>query len=114
MIESGVKALRTAQLDALSKDVTYRRGGGETVVKAVPGRTIFRSTNDCGQWVRIETRDFIIPGKQLGIEPEPGDEIVFDSSVYEVLAPAGEPAWRWSDPFKTAMRIHTKHTGGEA
>ena len=32
---------------------------------------------------------------------------------YEVLAPNGEPVWRWSDPYRTALRVHTKHTGGE-
>ena len=52
MIRSGIDALRSAQLDVLSTDVTYRRGGMETSVKAVVGRTVFRSTNDYGAWVR--------------------------------------------------------------
>ena len=114
MIESGMKALRSAQLSALAKDVTYRHGGAETAVKAVPGRTVFRSVNEFGQWVRTETRDFIVPADQLAFDPERGDVVVFLGGEYEVLAPANEPVWRWSDPFKTARRIHTKHIGGEA
>ena len=114
MIRSGIDALRSAQLDVLSSDVTYRRGGMETNVKAVVGRTVFRSTNDYGVWVRTETRDFIVRADQLGLEPRQGDVIDFDGREYEVLAPYGEPVWRWSDPYRTARRIHTKLTGGEA
>ena len=113
MIRSGIDALRSAQLDVSSTDVTYRRGGMETSVKAVVGRTVFRSTNDYGVWVRTETRDFIVRADQLGLEPRQGDVIDFDGCEYEVLAPYGEPVWRWSDPYRTARRIHTKLTGGE-
>lgn len=80
-------------------------------VKAVVGRTIFRSTDESGIWTRVETRDFIIPKGALGFEPQVGDEIEFLGKIYEVLAPGGEPAWRWSDAFHTAYRIHAKHTG---
>ena len=114
MIRSGIDALRSAQLDVSSTDVTYRRGGMETSVKAVVGRTVFRSTNDYGVWVRTETRDFIVRADQLGLEPRQGDVIDFDGYEYDVLAPYGEPVWRWSDPSRPARRTHTKLTGCEA
>jgi hypothetical protein len=31
--------------------------------------------------------------------------------VYEVNAPGGQPPWRYSDPYRKALRIHTKHIG---
>lgn len=114
MIGSAVKSLRDIQSGVLSRPVVYKRGGTELNVSAVPGRTVFRSSNEYGAWVRTETRDFIVPAGELDLEPETGDVIVFDGEEYEVLAPAGEPVWRWSDPYRTAKRVHTKHTGGGA
>lgn len=111
MIRTGIDALRTAQLDFLATGATYRRDGETRSVKAVPGRTVFRSVNEYGAWVRTETMDFVIPASELGLEPRTGDEIVFDGGVYEVLAPYDEPVWRWSDPYRKAMRVHTKYTG---
>ena len=46
MIRTGIDALRAAQLDVLSVDATYRRGTEGRRVKAVVGRTVFRSMND--------------------------------------------------------------------
>ena len=113
MIQSGVEHLRAIQMQSVASEVVYRRLGGEAkTVKAVVGRTIFRSTDVDGIWTRIETRDFIGPRGTLGFEPQVGDEIEFLGNTYEVLAPSGEPAWRWSDAFHTAYRIHAKHTGG--
>lgn len=113
MIRAGIEALRASQLDCLSVDAAYRRGAEARRVRAVVGRTVFRSMNECGAWVRTETRDFIIPAGQLDLEPQTGDEIVFDGGVYEVLAPCNEPVWRWSDLCRRAIRVHTKYTGDE-
>ncbi len=113
MLRSGIKALRAAQLRFVAVKAEYSPAGGETrTVDAVMGRTSFRATDESGIWTRVEMRDFIVPASQLAAEPGPGDEISFEGKVYEVLAEAGEPAWRWSDSFNTAYRIHTKHTGG--
>ena len=34
--------------------------------------------------------------------------IAYDGRTYEVMAPGGEPVWRWSDPYHQVYRIHTK------
>ena len=129
MIKSGIETLRAIQMASVASDVVYTRLGispspqGEPrsglnagcdakTVKAVVGRTVFRSTDESGIWTRIETRDFIVGKALIDFEPQVGDEIEFLGSTYEVLAPSGEPAWRWSDAFHTAYRIHAKHTGG--
>lgn len=111
MIESAVKSLRTVQSDVLSHPLVYRRADAEFSLSGIPGKTIFRTTNEYGSWVRTETRDFIFPEGVLNKEPEAGDVIVFNQKEYEVLAPSGESVWRWSDPYHTAIRVHTKYIG---
>lgn len=113
MVKSGIEHLRAIQMASVAADVVYRPLGGEAIsLKAVVGRTVFRSTDESGMWTRVETRDFIVPKELLASEPQVGDEVEFLGCTYEVLAPSGEPAWRWSDAFHTAYRIHAKHTGG--
>ena len=113
MIRSGIESLRAIQMQSLAVEVGYTPLGGEAhTIRAVVGRTVFRSTDVDGVWTRIETRDFIVPRELLSSEPQVGDEIEFLGNTYEVLAPSGEPCWRWSDAFHTAYRIHAKHTGG--
>ena len=113
MIQSGVEHLRAIQMQSVASEIVYKRLGGDALsVKAVVGRTVFRSTDVDGIWTRIETRDFIVPKELLASEPQVGDEIGFLGRTYEVLSPAGEPCWRWSDAFHTAYRIHAKNTGG--
>ena len=113
MIRTGIESLRAALAACSSVEVVYKPlGGGALAVMAVAGRTVFRSPDESGMWTRIETRDFIVPRELLPSEPQVGDEVDFLGGTYEVLSPNGEPAWRWSDPFRTAYRIHTKHVGG--
>ena len=113
MIQSGIAHMRAIQMQSVASEVVYKRLGGDALsVKAVVGRTIFRSTDVDGIWTRVETRDFIVPRGALVFEPQVGDEIEFLGNTYEVLAPSGEPCWRWSDAFHTAYRIHAKNTGG--
>ena len=113
MIKSAVEHLRAIQMQSLAVEIGYTPlGGGELPVRAVVGRTVFRSTDVDGIWTRIETRDFIVGKALIDFEPQVGDEIEFLGNTYEVLSPNGEPAWRWSDAFHTAYRIHAKHTGG--
>lgn len=113
MIRSAIEHMRGIQMERLAAEVGYTPLGGEArTLRAVVGRTVFRSTDESGIWTRIETRDFIVPRDQLPAEPQVGDEIAFLGNTYEVLAPGGESAWRWSDAFHTAYRIHAKHIGG--
>ena len=96
--------------------VVYTRGGESLSVAATVGRTVFRQDSDMGS-VRIETRDYIISAALLILGggqtvPQRGDRITQTvdgtARTYEVLAPGGEPPWRWSDPHHRRVRIHTK------
>ena len=108
-----MKTLRLVQNEALSKDVTYRHGTEAVAVRAVPGQTVFRSEGEGGRWVRTQLRDFIIRDGQFTFFPERGDVIEFAGREFEVLAPDGEGVWRWSDPYHTALRVHTRLIGGD-
>ena len=82
------------------------------------GRTLLKLDNGYGG-VRMEwtDRDFLISAADLmlagtAVLPERGDRISETQGtktlVYEVMAPGGEPPWRWSDPHRKVLRIHTK------
>ena len=66
---------------------------------------------------RSQVRDFLIDTYALlssiiGTLPRRGDTIVeIDGNqtfIFEVMALGGDPPWRYSDPFRLKLRIHTK------
>ena len=63
---------------------------------------------------RVDKRpgDFLIAAEDLPDDPERGDVILHAGLRYEVLAPNGEPVWRWSGTGRILRRIHTKEIGG--
>lgn len=97
-----------------SSRVDYYRDGS-VLASAIPaklGRTIFRYDTPAGVTIRTEQRDFIFRSSDLNIEPETGDEIVFDGDVYVVSAPNAEPCWRWHTRQTNAeIRVHAKNAG---
>jgi hypothetical protein len=113
--------MRTAHL---SHPVTYRRpsaGSGqaaEVEVAATVGRTVFDIDDGYGAVERFESRDFLISAGELvlaggPVEPQPGDRIIDGGKTYEAMAPGKAPCWRWSDPFRRTLRIHTKQVATE-
>ena len=106
-----------------ARTVVYRRGTEDVTVAAVIGRTLLKLDDGYGG-VRMEwtDRDFLIRPEDLvlggnTVLPERGDTIretvETTTFVYEVMAPGKEPAWRWSDPHRQMLRIHTKQVGVE-
>jgi len=122
LLELGSSWLDDQRKRFLSHTVTYQRGGNTADLQATIGRTIFKLVDGYGAVVRIESRDFLITAADLVIAdttvlPERGDRIreavgeqVF---IYEVLAPSDEPHFRYSDPYRRTLRIHTKFNGVE-
>jgi hypothetical protein len=106
----------------LAHTVTYQRGEQSVDVAATVGRTEFEGVDAYGAIERTEARDFLVLAADLvlagtAVLPEPGDCIreAQDGKtyVYEVMAPAKEPCWKWSDPYRRTLRIHTKEVGIE-
>lgn len=94
--------------------VVYQRANEFVELRATIGKTVFENDNGAGGIVRFESRDFLVPPTKLMFggtvsEPERGDHIrEIDGRVYEVLSDASEPCFRYCDPFRNLLRIHTK------
>jgi hypothetical protein len=100
-----------------SHAVTYVRGGRAVEVLATIGKTTFEVDDGYGVLVRHESRDFLVLATELALDgqaflPQRGDRIQETQGqqtfVYEVTAPGKEPVWRYSDPYRKTLRIHTK------
>ena len=112
MLNHAAEWLRDQCLEHLGVEVEYLpRSGQARVVRALVGRTLFRGENRYGATVRTEARDFLVSSLELVNEPERGDRVRWNGRLFEVLAPNGEPHWRWSDGHMSTRRIHTKEIG---
>ena len=123
MLQEGFDWLADRLKDHCSREVAYQRDAEQIVVKATIGRTLLQVEDGFGG-VRMEwtDRDFLIQAADLvlaGTErlPKRGDRIrdrqggqVF---VFEVMAPGKEPIWRFADPYRKMLRIHTKQVATE-
>lgn len=115
-MQGAVKWLDSQRKAHLSVPVTYRRGESSCELSATVGRTVFRIEDEYRRIIRYESRDYLISVADLiidgtAIQPESGDQIIENGFIYEVMAPANEPEWRYSDSCREIFRIHTKLTG---
>jgi hypothetical protein len=118
VLEWGQNWLNNQLQQFASREVVYQRGVSTLTVQATVGRTLLKLDDGYGgvllQWT---DRDFLIRAEDLVIAgqtilPQRGDSIhELQSGVtytYEVLAPGKEPVWKWSDLYRSLLRIHTK------
>ncbi|MCP4594508.1 MAG: hypothetical protein GY842_27570 [bacterium] len=127
LLEQGATWLEDQRTHHMSRTVTYQRGADSVELAATIGRTEFEQADEYGVIQRTESRDFLVKTADLVLNGEPtlpkaGDHIresVADTPprgrvfVYEVMAPGKEPPWRYSDPYRNTLRIHTKHVRTE-
>ncbi len=114
LLRDGLDWLDRQRERFLARTIRYRRGALEAVLLATIGRTVFRLDVGMGVTERIEARDYLISASSFAFGvPVRGDRISEEDEgkrhTYEVLAPGGEPPWRWSDPHRRCLRIHTKY-----
>lgn len=122
LLEQGAAFLDDQRHRHMSRPVVYRRGADAKEVQATIGRTEFEQADEAGLIHRTESRDFLIRAADLDlgagpIQPKAGDQVREQVGtqvlVYEVNAPGGQPPWRYSDPYRKVMRVHTKFVGAE-
>ena len=121
LLRQGCQWLGAMLREHASSQVTYRRpaageGGQavEAVLAATAGQPDREVEDQTGIRVGATMTDFLIVAADFEPvfgEPEPGDQVVADGTVYEVLDLAGQGHWRWSGPAGFTMRIHTKRVG---
>jgi len=124
-LANGVAWLASKLPTVMGTSVYYRRGNRTTALCATMGQTKLMLADDVGA-TRIEwtDKDFLIPRSALTINsaltlPKVGDLVIHndgtETHTYEVLKYGGtEPHWRWSDPFRKIIRVHTKRITTEA
>lgn len=122
LLEQGSAFLEDQRHRHMTRPVVYRRVPDEVSVSATIGRTVFEQADDRGLVSRIESRDFLVRAEDLvlagsAVLPKAGDSVRESHDgrtfIYEVMAPGGEPPFRFSDPYRRTLRIHTKHVGTE-
>jgi len=122
LLKTGSEWLERKRTEHATRTVTYVRGAESVEVAASIGRTVFRLDKGYGVTEHVEARDYLVLTDDLGLGgapefPQAGDRIHEAEGdkdfIYEVMAPGNEPCWRYSDPYKQALRIHTKHVGTE-
>lgn len=123
LLEAASNWLEDQRTQHRSRTVAYERGAESVDVAASIGRTEFEIESGTGVVERTESRDFLILTADLVLSgsptlPEKGDRIRetqgTQAFVYEVMAPGNEPHWRYSDPYRKTLRVHTKHVKTEA
>lgn len=122
LLDRGAAFLEDQRHRHMSRAVVYQRGTDAKELQATIGKTEFEQADDAGLIHRTESRDFLVRAADLDfgagpILPRAGDQVretvgtsVF---VYEVNAPGGQPPFRYSDPYRRTLRIHTKHISTE-
>lgn len=117
LLERSSAWLENQRVKHMTRPVLYQRGAASAQVAATVGETVFQIDDGAGALLRVESRDYLITAVDLVLGgsptlPQRGDRIretqgtqVF---VYEVMAPGEEPHWRWSDPYRRTLRVHTK------
>ena len=100
-----------------SRQVVYRRDELGVELSATIAKSLYEQDDGEGIITRAQVRDFLIDTDSLllsiiGTLPRRGDRIVeIDGDttfVFEVMSIGSDPPWRYSDPFRIKLRIHTK------
>jgi len=117
LLNQGSAWLEDQRKKHATREVTYRRGANAVVLQATIGRTVFEQDDGAGVIIRTQVRDYLIDTADLVLAgqqtlPEKGDRIEETDAgqkyAHEVLPLGGEQHWRYSDPYRRTLRIHTK------
>lgn len=123
LLQQGSDFLEHQRHAHLSRPVTYARGAESVGLNATVGRTVFEQADEFGIVQRTESRDYLLRAQDLVLagsltEPRVGDRIseTADGTLwtYEVMAIGGEPHYRFSDPERRTLRVHTRLISKEA
>ena len=120
MLDQGSQWLSDQIDHYAASSVLYRRGSLTVPVQAAKGRTTFELTDTSGILITIESRDFLISAASLLLDdmpilPEVGDRIIESVGgklhAYDVSNFGTEQPYRFCDPYRHKLRIHTRYIG---
>lgn len=123
MLAAGSEWLEDQRHAHMTQETSYHRGTDSAAPLLVTiGRTEFENADEYGVIHRLESRDYLMLTADLilgdeQVLPVAGDLIKeagdTQTYIYEVMSPLGEPPYRFSDPYRKTLRIHTKYVGTE-
>jgi len=122
LLQRGAAFLEDQRHRHMTRPVVYLRGGASVELDATVGRTVFDQQDQFGVLHRTESRDYLLRAADLVLAGEPilpkaGDRVREPAGtgalLYEVMAPGSEPPFRFSDPERITLRVHTKFIGLE-
>lgn len=117
MLQAGQKWLAEKLTAHASRRVVYRRDELSAELSVTIGRSLYQQDDGEGVITRSQVRDYLINTADLlnsviGSLPRRGDQIIEQDGnqvlTFEAMALGGEPPWRYSDPFRFKIRLHTK------
>ena len=115
LLNTGTVWLASKLKSNASQSVTARRGS-KTIgssLTATYGSTQFQQDSQVGI-ITWESKDFLITAADYtidstAVEPERGDQITDHlGNVFRVLGDNDLPPFKYADPFRKLLRIHTK------
>lgn len=112
LLKNGIDFLAQKLKAYASETVIYKRGLNSISIQATFGKTDYQIEDDSGLKIGGSVIDFLFAAQDLVINgtqttPQAGDQIQINSAIYEAMfLPDGY--WRYSDPYRTIIRLHTK------
>lgn len=112
-----IAAALESLLATVGREVTYRRGALSCVLTAAPSTVEQETENVRGLVERVPIRDWVFRSADLvlggaQVTPERDDRIEETvagwTHVFRVLPPASGHPWRYTDPGRHGIRLHTK------
>jgi len=100
-----------------SRNIVYQRDEISVELTATIGMSRYEQDDGEGVITRAQVRDYLIDTRSLiqsaiGTLPRRGDRILEQNGdttfVFETMSIGSDPPWRYSDPFRVKLRIHTK------
>ena len=112
ILQSGASWLANQLADSAASLCTYHRGNSYAQVRATVGSSTFEAQSQSGVIEIWQSRDFIIKASSLPFgEPLRHDKVVETIDgvdlTYEVTSPSGMPVFRYADPYRNCVRVHT-------
>ena len=110
MLRNGLGLLADQLVGNASDAVVYNRGSTSLTLSAIRGSSSFEVADDDDIQTTFESRDWIVRAIdfQAMFPPQKYDQIVVGDQAYEILSISNAPHYRYSDEYRTMIRIHTK------
>lgn len=123
LVANAVRSALAAAKSAVAVAVTIRRGTDSVEVTAGLGQSRWELDQGNTVVMQVTSLDLLFAAADYdfgdgAVEPAEGDQYEVDDGVTTLTVEAcpypPEPAWRYTDRFRSHLRVHTKQVAAEA